>query len=108
MELSRKLKIPYPFLRRILQTLNARGILTSVKGKGGGFALARAPEKIYLTDLIRILQGRVDLAECIFRVSVCPGYRTCQLRKIILRLQKTLVAEIKSITVASMLDELAS
>ena len=95
-------------MRRILQTLNARGILTSVKGKGGGFALARAPEKIFLIDLIRILQGPVKVAECVFRADVCPGYRTCQLRKIMLRLQKTVVAEIKSITVASILEEAAS
>jgi Rrf2 family protein len=106
-ELSGRLRIPYPFLRRILQILNARGILTSVKGKGGGFALARAPEKIYLTDLIKILQGPVKVAECVFRADVCPGHRTCQLRKIMLRLQKTVVAEIRSITLASILEESA-
>jgi Rrf2 family protein len=107
-ELSRRLKIPYPFLRTILQTLNAQGILTSLKGKGGGFALARAPEKIYLTELIKILQGPVNLAECIFRASVCPGSRTCRLRKVMLRLQKIVVAELKSITLASMFEESVS
>jgi len=107
-ELSRRLKIPYPFLRTILQTLNAKGILTSLKGKGGGFALARAPEKIYLTELIKILQGPVNLAECIFRASVCPGSRTCRLRKVMLRLQKIVVAELKSITLANMLGKPAS
>jgi len=69
--------------------------------------LARTPEKIYLTDLIRILQGPVKVAECVFRADVCPGYRTCQLRKIMLRLQKTVVTEIKSITLASILEESA-
>ncbi len=107
-ELSRRLKIPYPFLRTILQTLNAKKILTSFKGKGGGFALARSPEKIYLTEVIKILQGPVNLAECIFRASVCPGSRTCRLRKIMLRLQKIVVAELKSVTLANMLDETAS
>jgi Rrf2 family protein len=92
-------------LRTTLQTLNARGILTSFKGKGGGFALARAPEKIHLTDLIKILQGPVNLTECVFRTNVCPGIRTCRLRKIILRLQKAVVAELKSITLASILKE---
>jgi Rrf2 family protein len=101
------LKIPYPFLRSILQTLNAKGILTSFKGKGGGFALARSPEKIYLTDLIKILQGPVNLAECVFRSNVCPGIRTCRLRKILLRLQKAVVAELKSVTLASLLRESA-
>jgi Rrf2 family protein len=104
-ELSRKLKIPYPFLRTTLQTLNARGILTSFKGKGGGFALARAPEKIHLTDLIRIFQGPVNLTECVFRNNVCPGIRTCRLRKILMRLQKGVVAELKSITLAGLIED---
>ena len=36
-ELVANLKIPRPFLRKILQTLNREGILNSYKGKGGGF-----------------------------------------------------------------------
>lgn len=104
-DLSRRLSIPYPYLRSILQTLNAKGILTSFKGKGGGFALARSPEKIYLTDLINILQGPVTLAECIFRSDVCPGIRTCRLRKITLKLQETLIAELRPVTLASMLEK---
>jgi Rrf2 family transcriptional regulator, nitric oxide-sensitive transcriptional repressor len=104
-ELSRRLRIPYPFLRTILQTLNARGILTSFRGKGGGFALSRSPEKIFLTDLIKIFQGPLSLAECIFRSKVCPGIRTCRLRKITLKLQDTLIAELKPVTLAGMLKE---
>jgi len=107
-KLSRILRIPYPFLRTILQTLNTQGILTSFKGKGGGFALARSPEEIYLTDLIKVLQGPVSLAECVFRSRVCPGIRTCPLRKITLKLQDTLVAELKPVTLASMLRKQAS
>ena len=94
-------------MRTILQTLNAKRILTSFKGKGGGFVLALPPEKIYLTELIRILQGPVKVAECVFRADACPGYRTCPLRKIMLRLQKTVVAEIQSITLATILEKSA-
>jgi DNA-binding IscR family transcriptional regulator len=70
--------------------------------------LARAPEKIYLTEVIKILQGPVTLADCIFRSKVCPGIRTCRLRKITLRLQENLIAELKSVTLASMAGKPAS
>lgn len=83
--------------------MNIRGVLTSSKGKGGGFALARAPEKIFLMELINILQGPVNLSECLFRSNVCPSVKTCPLRKIILRLQKTVVTELESITLANMM-----
>jgi Rrf2 family cysteine metabolism transcriptional repressor len=107
-ELARDLKIPYPFLRRILQILNAKRIVKSVKGKGGGFILARPPERIYLMDLIKALQGPVRLAECVLNPNACAGVRTCPLRKRILKLQKSFVAEIKSITLASLAEESSS
>ncbi len=107
-ELARDLKIPYPFLRRILQILSTERIVKSVRGKGGGFVLARLPKRIYLRDLIRILQGPVRLAECVFNPSACEGVRTCPLRKSIIKLQKSFVAELKSITLASLAEESAA
>ena len=102
-ELSRELDIPHPFLRKILRILGSERIVTSSRGKGGGFALALPPEKIYLTDLIRILQGPVSLAECIFKEKVCLDVGTCPLRKKILKLQKSVILELKHITLASLL-----
>ncbi len=102
-ELAQELDIPYPFLRKTLQTLSGRGILISSKGKGGGFELARAPEKIYLTDLINIFHGPIELAECVFKEKTCPDIKTCALREKILKLQKRFLAELRSITIASLL-----
>jgi len=104
-DLAGELEIPYPFLRKILQVLSGGGILTSSKGKGGGFELALPPEKIYLTDLINIFQGPVELAECVFKDSVCPDIKTCPLRKKILKLQKFVLSELGSITIASLMEE---
>ena len=80
-ELVRCLKIPRPFLRKILQILNKKRILKSVKGKGGGFHLLFPPNKIFLLDLIRIFQGPLKLNECIFKNNVCPNIKTCRLKK---------------------------
>lgn len=104
-DLARKLDIPYPFLRKTFQTLSGRGILISSRGKGGGFKLAVPPEKIYLTDLINIFHGPVELAECLFRDKICPDIKTCPLRKKILKLQEFVLTELRSITIASLLGD---
>ena len=57
-QLVDELKVPYSFLRKQLQLLNKKGILKSYKGKGGGFQLGVPAGKIYLTDLIKVFQGR--------------------------------------------------
>lgn len=104
-ELAKTLEIPNPFLRKILQILNKRGVLNSYKGKGGGFLLASSPDKIFLKDLINIFQGPVKLNECIFKKNICPDLKTCSLKKKIDALEKYVVLELKSITLASLLED---
>jgi len=104
-ELNRNLRIPRPFLRKILQILNKEGMIRSYKGKGGGFMLALAPNKIFLADLIEIFQGSLKLNECIFKKRICPDIKTCKLKKRIDAIQKYVISELRNITLASLLDE---
>lgn len=104
-DLVKKLKIPKPFLRKILQILNAEGLLHSYKGLGGGFELARKPEKIFLVDLIRIFQGPLKLNECFFKKKYCPNIGVCPLKKQIDNLEGIVVAKLKSITISSLLKD---
>ena len=100
-ELVKGLKIPRPFLRKILQVLNKEGLLVSYKGKGGGFVLAVKPEKISIVDLIEIFQGALKINECLFRRSLCPNVRTCVLKKKIDDIEKYVVSKLRPITIAS-------
>lgn len=104
-ELNRNLRIPRPFLRKILQILNKKRLLRSYKGKGGGFMLALAPNKIFLADLIEIFQGSLKLNECIFKKRICPDIKTCKLKKRIDTIQKYVISELKDITLVSLLGE---
>ena len=102
-ELAKCLKIPLPFLRKLLQVLSKKRILKSHKGKGGGFMLAIPINKIFLIDLIRIFQGPLELIECIFKKKTCPHIKTCKLKKRIDKIQKYLVSELKNITIVALL-----
>lgn len=100
-ELVEELKIPRPFLRKILQVLNKEGILTSYKGIGGGFVLAKQPKDIYLTDLMKIFQGGVNLNECTLHKMKCPNVSACPLRKKIKNIEKYVIGELSVINLAS-------
>ena len=102
-QLAEKLKAPRPFLRKILQILNKKGVLISYRGQGGGFALAKKPREIFLTDLIEILQGGpIKLNECLFKKMFCPDIKNCGLKKKIDVIERYVVARLKSITIASL------
>lgn len=100
-ELVEKLKIPKPFLRKILQILNKEKILVSYKGIGGGFILAKQPKEIYLTDLMKIFQGGLNLNECTLRKMKCPNTKVCSLRKKIKNIEKYVIQQLSVINMAS-------
>lgn len=103
-ELVRKLRIPRPFLRKILQSLDKSGLLKSYKGKGGGFLLILKPDKISVLDVIRIFQGEFSLNECLLNKHLCPDIRICILKKKIDRIEKYVVSELKSFSLAYLME----
>lgn len=102
-DLVRVLKIPKPFLRKLLQILNKKNILKSYKGQGGGFLLAKPPKKIFLVELIEIFQGPLKLNECFFKKMDCPNTKTCRLRKKITDIERYVIRQLKSISIESLL-----
>ncbi len=100
--LVKALKIPKPFLRKILQILNKEGVICSQKGIGGGFLLAKPAGKIFLVDLIRIFQGPVKLNECVLQKKICPNIKTCPLKKKIVNIERHVAKELNAITIGSL------
>jgi Rrf2 family protein len=100
--LNKALKIPWPFLRKLLQALNKKGLLVSHKGIGGGFRLRRRPEEISLVDLIKIFQGRFSLNQCFFKHLPCPRQKTCLLKKKVSAIERYVFRQLKGVTVASL------
>ncbi|MCL4418146.1 MAG: Rrf2 family transcriptional regulator [Actinobacteria bacterium] len=102
-ELVKEFGAPRPFLRKILQSLSAKGVLKSYKGKNGGFELAKSPEKIYILDLMEIFQGKFKLTECLFKKKICPNQINCELKSKLDSLEELVENKIKEITLASLL-----
>jgi Rrf2 family protein len=102
-ELVKELKMPKPFLRKIMQMLGKRGVVRSSRGIGGGFRLNAAPDKILITGLIEIFQGPFNLNECVFKKLLCPNRKKCCLKKRLDKIEKVVLAELGSITISELL-----
>ena len=101
-ELVKKLGIPRAFLRRILQVLSKRGFVRSFKGSCGGFKLSKSPEKIFLSDIMEIFQGRFKINECLLNRKTCPNIKACRLKKKIDLIERYIYSELKSVTLDSL------
>jgi len=58
-EIAERKKIPKKYLEQILLTLNRSGYVSSRKGAEGGYRLAKAPQKIALAEIIRLMDGAI-------------------------------------------------
>ena len=63
-ELSEDTGVPLPTTQKLMGQLAASGLLTSSRGAGGGFALARPAAEISLADIVEAVEGPIALTMC--------------------------------------------
>ena len=63
-ELSGETGVPLPTAQKLMGQLAASGLLTSSRGAGGGFALARPAAEISLADIVEAVEGPIALTMC--------------------------------------------
>lgn len=102
-ELVKQLGVPRPFMRKILQELNKKGILESYKGREGGFKPRKPAGKIYMFEIMRIFQGNGGLNGCFLKKDICPNKGRCVLRKKIHAIENSLFKQLGEINIAALI-----
>jgi Rrf2 family protein len=72
-EIAERLKGSEAHLSKVMQRLAKGGIVKSVRGPGGGFALAQGAGKMSLLDVYECLEGPFEVRTCLFDKPVCGG-----------------------------------
>ena len=70
-QISEDLKLPTPFLAKILQLLAKQKILSSLKGPNGGFSLLKDPKDISIMDIILTIDGNDLFENCLLHNTTC-------------------------------------
>lgn len=76
-ELARRLRVPQNYLSKTLHQLARAGILTSSRGKHGGFRLARPPEEISLYEIVAPFERFGQKRPCLLGRSACSDAAPC-------------------------------
>jgi FeS assembly SUF system regulator len=63
--LSEETGVPLPTAQKLMGRLAAAGLLSSARGTGGGFMLARAPAQISLADIVEAVEGPIAMTACV-------------------------------------------
>ena len=81
--------IPAKFLTVILSEMKRAGLVDTMRGKVGGYWLARPPEEITYGDIVRLTRGSLALVPCASRLNHAPCENCvdeagCRLRAVML------------------------
>jgi Rrf2 family protein len=76
-EISEKQDVSVAYLEQILNKLRKAGIIQSVKGPGGGYMLARTPERISIGQILKELEGPVAITSCLDPSEGCVRVDSC-------------------------------
>ncbi len=91
--------IPANYLVQILIELKSKGIVKSVRGKEGGYMLAKAPGEITLGDILRAIYGQIFDTPALADSRCAP-----ELRDAWKRMKTAMEETAESITFQQMLD----
>lgn len=65
--------VPLPTAQKLMGKLAGAGLLTSARGAGGGFRLARPVTEISIADIVEAVEGPIAMTACV------EGRRDCEL-----------------------------
>ncbi|ADL13459.1 RrF2 family transcriptional regulator [Acetohalobium arabaticum] len=106
-EIAERQKISDNYLEQLIAVLKNNRLVESVRGAYGGYLLAKPPEEISIGDIIRALEGPIDLADCVGGRS-CEFEDNCIVELIWQKVKKEIDDILDSITLEDLLQEAAN
>lgn len=99
--LAEHTKVPRRYLNKVLQELVQAELVTSQSGPGGGYALAVAPEKLTILDVVNAVAPLERIRHC--PLGLPSHTRLCPLHKELDRVYAETEKALDRVTVAELL-----
>jgi len=96
-------EISIRYLEQIIIPLKIAKLVKSIRGAGGGYILARDPDKINLCDILQVLEGTCSLVECVEDMEHCQRMHNCAPHEVWAGATKLLKDYFESITLQDLL-----
>lgn len=113
--LAELFEVPSAYLAKQMQLLRRADIVQSVRGKGGGYRLARSVEEITLLDIVRAIEGPAPAfrcteirqnGPCALKPKECD--RPCEIAAAFIEAEQTYHDALAARTLASVMQDAAA
>lgn len=96
--ISQKEEVSFDFLEKIISDLERAGLVRGKKGAGGGYVLAKKPERITARDIVETLENTTAV-ECGF----CGRSKKCMAKNVWKKIDGAVNKTLKSITLKDLI-----
>jgi FeS assembly SUF system regulator len=104
-DLAARTRMPAPTVSKLLKALSKGGLLVSQRGARGGYRLARAPEQIAVSDIVRAIEGPIHITDCSGELEgLCALEERCGLRVRWTRINQVIRGALEGLTLADMAE----
>ncbi len=78
-DISEILTIPYKFLTKIMSDLVKANLIISIRGREGGYKIARPASNITIIEIINLFNDLTHKEECFLGIGKCDGENRCSM-----------------------------
>jgi Rrf2 family iron-sulfur cluster assembly transcriptional regulator len=72
-EIAVRQNISSTYLEQLLLSLKNSGLVVGVRGPNGGYKLSTSSENIMISDIVNIVEGRMEARGCVSKSGSCTG-----------------------------------
>lgn len=105
MDIARRQDISEKYLEAIVATLSKNDFLISLRGKGGGYKLARNPEDYSVLSILLVTEGSLAPVACLEKKpNRCPKVAECKTLQMWESFEKLVNDYFSNITIADLVN----
>lgn len=102
--IAEEFAIPPELMAKILQRLAKEGLIQSHNGPKGGYLLTQRPAEITVGQVVRALEGPINIVSCL-EDHDCPQMERCNLRRPVQKIQAAISQMLDTMTLAELTSE---
>lgn len=102
--ISKRENLSEYYLEQLFSPLRRANMIRSIRGAQGGYVLCKPPKDITVGDIMTILEGPVEIADCIDGVE-CDSADCCATKAVWGKIKKSIDDVMNSITLQDILDD---
>jgi Rrf2 family protein len=103
--IAKRQELSQKYLWHVITPMKNAGLIKVTRGAGGGYKLAREPERITLLDILTAVEGKICIVPCVHSASSCKRSKFCTAKTAWETVNDAICESLKSMTLHSLIKQ---